>query len=573
MLHAAALLLALVLLALLAGPRTSISSDEGAAIHQAVLLQRGGWLVEPTLPELDPGLVQQPFLLADAGEKGRAPYAKHPAYPLLLERAIGAWGRQGLVVPGVLGVWAAAVAAALLAGALRATATIPTLWLLGLGSPLTVDAQLVLAHAPAAGTAAVAALAAGLVLAPAAFGRLGARGWVPPAATAVAMLAAAATVALRTEGALLVGGLVVGAVLSGSAWRRSIGLAAGLLAAAVGARAVEVAVVRSVVGAAAPAPAPPSSSNGFLAARAQAFQTSWLDVGHAARPGAALLGMAALALLGAVVGSRWQARTGVVTGLIGLALGSASGWLLLGDVGMVPGLLPATPWLVAGVASTRRSGLRPGLSRFLAVASVASAGAILATQYSFGGGVEWGGRFYAVVLPLASPVAVAALWPDSPGWWRTPVAPPVMAAVGLTALVSVGGLLAIRSGHDSAASVGRELARAAAASPPGRPGDPDHRAVVVGPQRLWPQLLWPHLDEHRWVTAERDHLPCTLFGLREAGFDSLVLLGPRVDDLVSLAEPQGWRAAPGPPGRFTRLVQARVPAPATTPACPPDLGR
>ena len=75
------------------------------------------------------------------------------------------------------------------------------------------------------------------------------------------------------------------------------------------------------------------------------------------------------------------------------------------------------------------------------------------------------------------------------------------------------------------------------------------------------------------MTAERDHLPCTLFGLREAGFDSLVLLGPRVDDLVSMAEPQGWRAAPGPPGRFTRLVQARVPAPATTPACPPDLGR
>lgn len=173
--HAAGLLLALVLLAILGGPRTAVSSDEGAGIHQAVLLQRGGWLIEPTLPELDPELAQQPFLRADVGPKGRAPYAKHPAYPLLLELAAGLWWPHGLLVPGILGTWVAAVAAAHLAQALRANAMLPTLWLLGLASPLTVDAQLVLAHAPAAGTAAVAGLASAVVLFPRAFG-----GWSVP---------------------------------------------------------------------------------------------------------------------------------------------------------------------------------------------------------------------------------------------------------------------------------------------------------------------------------------------------------------------------------------------------------
>lgn len=117
--------MALILLVALGGPRTAVTSDEGAGIHQAVLLQRGGWLVRPTLPELDPLLVQQPFPNADAGPKGRAPYAKHPAYPLLLELSRHGWSAHGLMVPGVLGAWVGAVAATLMARALRAAAMVP----------------------------------------------------------------------------------------------------------------------------------------------------------------------------------------------------------------------------------------------------------------------------------------------------------------------------------------------------------------------------------------------------------------------------------------------------------------
>lgn len=570
--HAAGLLLALVLLVALGGPRTSVTSDEGAGIHQAVMLQRGGWLVRPTLPELDPLLVQQPFLNADAGPKGRAPYAKHPAYPLLLELARRGRPSHGLMVPGVLGTWVAAVAAALMARALRAAATVPTLWLAGLGSPLTIEAQLVLAHAPAAGTAGVAALAAGVVLAPEAFGRKAAGPWVAVAATLILGLAAAATVLLRSEGSLLVGGLVLGALVAGVPWRRSAAAAAALTIGAATARALEIVSVRSIVGAAAAAPAPAPTRSSFLAGRIQAFQASWFDATTNGHPGGLFLALGVTALALAVVGMRLEADKRVVVGLVGLALGGTLAWLVVGNIGLVPGLLPATPWLVAGLALGRPNVLRAGLPRFLAVGSATAAGAILATQYSFGGGVEWGGRFYAVVIPVVAPLMVVALWPDSWRWRRTSATPIILGAVGVTGLVTLGGLIAVRSSHEAVVALADEVAAAARAAPPGRPDDPDQRTVVVGPQRLWPQLLWPHVDEYRWVTADEQRLPCALHGLQAAGFRRLVLLGPSADGLVALAEGQGWRPVEGPAGPRTRLVEAEPSLPVTPPTCPPGTG-
>jgi hypothetical protein len=136
----------------------------------------------------------------------------------------------------------------MLARALRAALVTPTLWLVGLGSPLTFDAHMVLAHAPTAGTAAVAALAAAVVVVPEAFGPRAARRWVPFTAGALACVAGAATVALRSEGILLAIGLAIGVLAAGSSWRRSIPLAAGLVATTVAVRLGELAFVRSILG-------------------------------------------------------------------------------------------------------------------------------------------------------------------------------------------------------------------------------------------------------------------------------------------------------------------------------------
>ena len=558
------------MLVALGGERTAISSDEGAGIHQAALLKRGGWLLTPTLPDLDEERIRQPFYNGDVGPNGRAAYAKHPVYPLLLERVSGRWSLS-LVIPGVLGTWAAAVAAALLARALRARAAIPTLWLIGLGSPLTVDAHLVLAHAPAAGTAAVAALAAAMVLFPGSFGPFAGRRWVPVVSTATAVTAAVATVALRSEGILLVASLALGAVVAGSPRLRAVGLAGALVASAGAARLIEQTFVRLILGAsAATVPSPPSSSTGFFAARVEAFHASWLDVGYFGRPGEIFLAIGAAALALAVLGTRFRVRPLVASFFAATAVGATLVWLLLGDTGLVPGLLPASPWLVAGLASFRLSSLRVGLARFLATASAAAAGVILATQYSFGGGVEWGGRFYAIVLPVAGPLAVVALWPSAHRSWRSERV--TLAVVAVTAMVSLGGLMAVRSSHAKTAALAQEVAYAATAAAPGRPEDPDQRSVVVSPQRLWPQLLWPEFDTYRWVTVDRDRLPCALFDLRTAGFHRLVLLGPEAQELVALAGPLGWRELGRPRGRFTRVVEAGPGAFGGPPVCPPGLG-
>lgn len=570
--HAVALLLALIVGVALGGPRTAASSDEGAAIHQAVLLQRGGWLLEPTLPELDPELAQQPFLRADVGPKGRAPYAKHPAYPMLLKWASGRWWPHGLVVPGIFGTWVAAVAAAILARALRANAMLPTLWLLGLASPLTVDAQLVLAHAPAAGTAAMTGLASAVALFPDAFGRWWSHRWAAIAAGLAAVLSAAATVLLRSEGTLLVAGLVLGTLVAGVPWRRSIPLASALLAGLVGARAIEVAAIRSILGAAVTAPAPPVSTGGLIASRIEAFQTSWLAVSYNGGVGGAMLAVGVVALVLAVFGARSHLWAPVIVGLLTLGVAGSSAWLLGAPVGLVPGLLPATPWLVGGAASLRPSALGKGLPRFLAATSAVAAGAVLATQYSFGGGVEWGGRFYAIVLPLAAPLLIAAVWPAAPGWWRGMSGPVVFVVVAVSALVSVGGILAVGSSHRRTSGLAAQVATASRAALPGRAGDPDRRAVVVGPQRLWPQLLWPDVQDHRWVTVDANRLPCAFHGLRAAGFQHLVLLGPSVGKVLALAEPQGWRLVDGSTAGMTSVVEAAATTPGSPPICPPGRG-
>lgn len=57
---------------------TGVSSDEGAGAYQAVLLDRGRWTLPPTLPELDPPGLRQPFLRAEEGARGGTRTASTP---------------------------------------------------------------------------------------------------------------------------------------------------------------------------------------------------------------------------------------------------------------------------------------------------------------------------------------------------------------------------------------------------------------------------------------------------------------------------------------------------------------
>ncbi|HSH22873.1 MAG TPA: hypothetical protein VK975_02320, partial [Acidimicrobiales bacterium] len=117
-LWAHATVLAVVLLALVpvVGTSASFSPDEGAVILQARSLAAGdGWILEHPFAELDPDDRYYPLGGSSQGADGKAPFAKHPAYPLVLAGLEGLGGVGAMLVLSTLGTVGAAVAGALLA--------------------------------------------------------------------------------------------------------------------------------------------------------------------------------------------------------------------------------------------------------------------------------------------------------------------------------------------------------------------------------------------------------------------------------------------------------------------------
>ena len=72
---------------------------------------------------------------------------------------------------------------------------------------------------------------------------------------------------------------------------------------------------------------------------------------------------------------------------------------------LIPGLLVTVP-VLWGLAGSSTVGPVPGLVDAPGGRCVVGAVAVIATQYSIGGGVEWGGRYFAVLLPVAVAVVV-----------------------------------------------------------------------------------------------------------------------------------------------------------------------
>ena len=557
-LHAAALMLVLIGAALVTGPGTGVTSDEGAAAYQAVLLSRSGWILPPTLPELDPLGARQPFLRADEGARGRAPYAKHPLYPVVLSLAGRVAPVGGLVAVSVVGTWVASIFAGLLAEATRARAGPVALWLVGAMSPLAVDATWVLAHAPAAAAGAATIFAAERFLGGSTRGGPRSLGWL-----GLSCLAAGLTVGLRTEGAILVAALSLGLVVCRRPGRRSLLAAGAVLLGGAAGRLVEVVVLRRTVGSGVAVPDTPSSQLSFLAARREAFLSSWVEPGGGA--GRYLL-IAAGLLAVAAVAYRRRFPVAVVAAIATLAAALAGAWFVAGPM-PVPGLIPATAWLGAGLIVVGGRALAPGLPRLLAVTTSAAALGILAIQYSFGGGVEWGGRFYAILLPGAAAL-VAGTWPEGrrPGSTVLPVALAVVAAV-----TSVGGVLTVRDEHERTSGLERDILAAGAVAGPGRPGDADPRPVVLSNRRLWPQLVWRSFDDLRWVSVEPPDTACALADLRRAGFRRIVVTENPLLPFVEEAGKSGWQVDPASPtSGFARVLADADAPPGPGPGCPPS---
>lgn len=497
--HLAALAVLLLLLLPVVGTGSSFSADEGAAIVQAKSLSHGdGWIVEHPFAEVDsPTGDAYPLENSEVGEKGRAPFAKHPLYALLLAGADRLAGVTGMVMLSLAGTVMAAGLAALLARRLDDDLMRPVLWVVGAGSPLLFDGFLVMAHTLAAAAAAATVLLALRAVESRSVGALLAVG--PAVATGVFlrsefMLFAAALAAVAVV-------MVVAAMVER---RRSVVpafLATVVLVAAVASRLAErawtAAIVGPPTGASGAAPLP----SGGLGGRVRGFVLTWFTAGYGGlRPAhLALVAMLVAGVLAAYVLRRnLPAVVSIVPLLAVVSAGAAAMAVALRPANIVPGLLVAFPLAAVGLVLVRRETLRSTTAQLCFGTFVMFAVAVAATQYERGGSGEWGGRYFALGLPVLAPVLLLAV---RDGGARLTM---VVRQVGVRSLVvvmlalSVMSVAGLRSAHEHNRDTNRAVAELAA----GVPGvDPP---VIVASDGALARLGWPLFDGGRWLLAGAD---------------------------------------------------------------------
>lgn len=540
--HVVVLGAVLVLGFALTRPGVAYTSDEGAAILQARLLdQTGDWYYRYPLASIDPEDAARPFVRADQGEKGVAPYAKHPLYPLLLVAADRVGGSTAMGLLSVAGTLGAAGCAALLARRFGRGLERPVLWVVGVGSPLLFDSWLVLAH-----TLGAAAVGAAGVAAVIAFER---RGPARVLALVAVGVGVAAATAVRTEGAFVVAGLLVGGAIAVWRDRSRWPTAAWVAVAAVGGAGVtllaERAFFRSLLGAVTPgvADAPPAS---WLAGRSESFVATWLDPSYnGAAVGDAALSLAALALAVGAIAARLKGRNTVAIVALTVATGCYAVRVAAGTPGAIPGLVLAFPIGWVGLWLVDRTLVATPTRAFVATTGAVMVAAILLTQYPRGGGVEWGGRYFAVALPLIAPVLVAAIANRARvlGFDAPLVKVGLAVGVVVTLLLGVASVQAYRKVHgatDDVLAVMRVAGEEAGTS-----GGLD-RPVVLSWNRLLPQIAYRDFDRYEWVVPDRDGLARYADRLAGLGVDRLVLVTP--DSTVDLPELPGWRVVETPSG-------------------------
>lgn len=538
--HVAVLAVVLLIGLLVSGPRVAYTSDEGAAVLQARLLEHDGtWLYRYPLTALDAEDGARPFVRGDLGTKGLAPYAKHPLYPVILAGALRIGGEAGLGLVGVLGTLGAATASALLARRLRPSLAVATLWIVGIGSPLLFDGYVVLAHALAAAAAGAGVLALLDGLDP---GRSRLRRAVGLAAAAILVMASSM---LRTEAlflapALAFACLVLAVLRRAPVFRLALAAAAALFGGVMG-WVLDRVIWKAIIGQpiAGQSDLPPSS---WIAGRWQSVGVTWFQASYHGRPVADLaLVLAALILFVAAVVLRMRPHRRDLAALA--LLGAVACFLVrlvVGPPGSIPGLVIAFPVGWAALWMLGRQSLAGVTATLLTVTSACMTLAILLAQYPRGGGIEWGGRYFAVVLPLVVPVLVAAAAPvlRSESDDRLARVGPV-AVVALTVLPALIAFQALRSVHDVTADVlaGIRAAAAEAGVPVGA-----ERPVVLSPNRLLPQIAYRDFDRYDWVVPD----DVTSYGprLAAAGIKRVVLVSPEMS--FDLANLPGWHVVSGP---------------------------
>jgi hypothetical protein len=163
------------------------------------------------------------------------------------------------------------------------------------------------------------------------------------------------------------------------------------------------------------------------------------------------------------------------------------------------------------------------------VTAVFAAG-VVATNYAVGGSIQWGGRYYAIALPVIVPVAIDAIATRLVGA-RGPsrdVRLAVVMLVVVSLMASLTAMRVLRYRHDSVASLASAISELAEVAGPSGVGRQPDKPVVVVYNRLTPQLLYGDFADYTWLApdARDDSGQLAADGLDAAGVSRVVLVGP-----------------------------------------------
>lgn len=546
--HQALLGLVLVVLLFIVGTDAVWSADEGALLYQVSALADGrGWSFDHPFPEADPDGTRYPLHLsswaaADTGIRsdGLGPPARCPVdgvgcrYVSLAKHTTYLWVAAGLYQLGgypavlalsVLGTLAAAIGAARLAARVEPAAEVPVLWLVGVGSPLLINSYVAWAHTP---TAALFVWAVYWLTAD----ETGRTRVFSVLAGSAALLVACL---LRTEAPLA--GLAVAIGWIGLALpvrtrrRPERGLNRPLLVSggsALLATMIGLTIDRATATPTAGPVEPPSFAEAFglIDGRLEGFANTWLRPGYVMVPLDLLLVLSAVSLITTAVFVR-RGEQGLAVPTVMVAVGCLAIRFVLMPVALVPGLLMACPILAVGLILVDREAIRHPATAPILVPFVLFCGAVLATQYRGGGGGEWGGRYFAVGLPLGLAVAgvglVQARWKVRPADRRRLGGLLVTGVV----LLNLMGLLGVREIRNRTTDLAATVTATADAETSTDNGGP----VVVTTMNGLGRWMWRDLDAVRMLRVSHDELPEVGRLLTELDVEhiTLVSLSPEAD--------------------------------------------
>ncbi len=560
--HGPALLLLLFMIFPLVAAESVWSADIGARLYQAkTLLDSGHWTAIHPLPRVDPDGLYFPIHLSAATDAAFhfIPYPKHP----LLVWITAAEYQLALRLPGdtdsnivaavvavnTLATFATAVGTARLVARSRPRLAVPAMWFTGLISPLFVDAYVGHAHSLAA---AMIVWALGLLL-------QFTEPLPPRAAVDFTRLVGAGVLLslacqVRTESSLL--GIAIAAGLVVAGWHRPTRsrwlFAALMVALSTGASTVADRLMTPATS----GPANPLHGGepwGGLVGRVEGIQRTLLSPGGN-QADLLILAAALLVIIAGYLVGRGSDRSYPEI-LLAVASVAAVVRVVQGDMVLIFGLFLACPLLLVGIIRLGRGALQGAENRFHLTTIVLFAGAVVATQYRYGGGAEWGGRYFAIGLPSAIVLAVQGLDSALESLSGPRVRRLVVLAITPAIALNLAGLYGIRESRARTAAmvdvVAEEMAtlrlRTASATDQSALAEPDATEpadpIVITTVPAAGRLSWAQIDNGRWLLVDEGELDTVAERLSEFEVRHWILL--TTEPTQELAEVEAfYRAEP-----------------------------